>query len=79
MNDYHIQTINDLAFRKPTALKLKKRKYICPHCNKKFYEETPWLRRYSRRTMRLTKDMIIRLRKQFHILMLQNSVILQQL
>ena len=31
MNDYHIQTINDLAFRKPTALKLKKRKYICPH------------------------------------------------
>ena len=63
IHDYRIQTIKDLAFRKPTVLKLKKRRYICPHCNKKFYEEIPWLPRYSRRTMRLTEDMIIKLRK----------------
>jgi len=55
IHDYRKQKIKDIpAFGKYTYLILRKRRYICPLCNKRFYEEIPFLPRYRRLTNRLS-------------------------
>lgn len=62
--DYRIQKIKDLpAFGKETQILLKKRRYVCPECKKKFYEETPWLAKYQRMTKRMIMGILEALRK----------------
>lgn len=62
IHDYRNQVIKDIpAFGKPTVLILRKRRYICPNCNKRFFEEISWLPRYYRITKRLVTYIIKRL------------------
>lgn len=54
VHDYRAQTVKDIpAFGKPVILHLRKRRYGCPHCKKRFYEQIPFLPRYYRNTTRL--------------------------
>lgn len=54
IHDYRIQTIKDLdAFGTPTRIILKKRRYVCENCGKRFYEEIPYLPKYQRMTQRM--------------------------
>lgn len=53
VHDYRIQRIKDIdILGKQTVIVLKKRRYRCPECGKRFYEETPWLGKYARMTKR---------------------------
>lgn len=53
IHDYRRQRIRDCqAFGKPVYLSLKKRRYICRECGKRFYERNGFLPRYHRRTQR---------------------------
>lgn len=62
IHDYRTQTIKDIpAFGKNTLLLLRKRRYICPSCNKRFFEETDFLPRYHRMTSRLAAYVIHKL------------------
>lgn len=64
IHDYRKQVITDLdLYEKPTKIHLKKRRYICPHCMKRFYENISFLPKYFRRTMRVTESIINSLRK----------------
>ena len=46
IHDYREQKIRDLpAFGKKTFLHLRKRRYRCPKCGKRFYENVPFLRK----------------------------------
>ncbi len=63
IHDYRIQKINDIsAFGKAVTIILRKRRYRCPKCNKRFFEENTFLPRYYRRTNRLTAYIIDKLR-----------------
>ena len=54
VHDYRKQIIKDIpAFGKHVILILNKRRYICKHCKKRFFEENSWLPRYHRITNRL--------------------------
>jgi len=53
IHDYRNQRVKDLpAFGKNVVLILRKRRYICPECGKKFFEINTFLPRYYRRTQR---------------------------
>ena len=53
IHDYRMQRIRDCpAFGKPVYLFLRKRRYICRECGKRFYERNSFLPRYYRRTQR---------------------------
>ena len=63
IHDYYIQTVKDIPiYFKPTYLIFRKRRYLCKHCGKKFFEQNDLLARYSRRTTRLTGFVINELR-----------------
>ena len=54
VHDYRTQEIKDIsAFGKNAVIVLRKRRYRCPHCNKRFFEENTFLPRYYRMTNRL--------------------------
>ncbi len=54
IHDYREQKIKDIpAFGRNVVLMLRKRRYRCPHCGKRFYEENTFLPRYHRMTNRL--------------------------
>ena len=54
IHDYRTQRIKDISsFGSYTFIYLRKRRYVCPFCNKRFYEEIPFLPRYHRVTKRL--------------------------
>ena len=54
IHDYRRQKIKDIpAFGKHVILYLRKRRYRCPHCSRRFYEENKFLPRYHRMTNRL--------------------------
>ena len=64
IHDYRIQKIKDIpSFGNYTYIHLRKRRYICPNCKKKFYEEVPFLPRYQRMTSRLIAFIIKSFRK----------------
>ena len=51
VHDYRLQKIHALPVScKDTWLILRKRRYVCPHCGKHFYEDIPFLARYQRMT-----------------------------
>lgn len=62
VHDYRRQTVKDLpSFGKHTVLILRKRRYRCPFCGKRFFEKNPFLPRYSRMTSRLSAYIISKL------------------
>lgn len=55
VHDYRTQTIKDIpAFGKYVIISLRKRRYVCKNCGKRFYEETEFLPKYHRMTNRLS-------------------------
>ena len=63
IHDYRIQRIKDIAsFGSYTILYLRKRRYVCPLCKKRFYEEISFLPRYHRITSRLVVNILDSLR-----------------
>ena len=55
IHDYRVQVIKDIpAFGKFLLISLRKRRYVCPHCWKRFYEDIEFLPRYHRMTNRLS-------------------------
>ena len=53
IHDYRMQCIKDIAaFGKNVYLHLRKRRYVCRSCGKRFYEKNNFLPRYHRMTSR---------------------------
>ena len=51
IHDYRIQKIQHISIGHTMSfLILKKRRYVCPHCGKRFYEEYDFLQRYFRKS-----------------------------
>jgi transposase len=64
--DYRTQKIKDLSFRgKFVYLVLKKRRYICKNCGKRFYEKYSFLPRYHRMTQRVYESIIHLMRESY--------------
>ncbi len=64
IHDYRKQTIKDIpAFGKLATLVLRKRRYRCEHCGKRFFETNDFLPKYHRMTNRLSAYVINCLRK----------------
>lgn len=64
IHDYRKQRIKDISsFGRLTILHLRKRRYVCPDCHKKFYENVPFLPKYHRLTNRLSAWIIGEFRK----------------
>ncbi len=62
IHDYRNQVIKDIpAFGKNTVIVLRKRRYICPNCLKRFFEDNTFLPRYHRITNRLAAYVINKL------------------
>ena len=62
VHDYRWQPVKDIpAFDKHTVLILRKRRYRCPHCGKRFFEKNSFLPRYYRMTSRLIAGILSRL------------------
>lgn len=54
VHDYRIQNVKDIPiFGLYTFLKIHKRRYVCKHCGKRFFENIPFLPKYQRTTNRL--------------------------
>lgn len=63
IHDYRMQTIKDLPIcGKATYLHLRKRRYVCESCGKRFYEDNCFLPRYYRVTSRTVATIIDRFR-----------------
>lgn len=59
IHDYRKQTIKDIsAFGKTVIIILRKRRYRCEHCGKRFFEANNFLPRYHRMTNRLAARVI---------------------
>ena len=62
VHDYRVQKIHDIpSFGRNVFLLLRKRRYVCNECGKRFFEENTWLPRYYRLTKRLVGYIIDRL------------------
>lgn len=65
IHDYRSQTIKDCnTFGKNLVLVLRKRRYVCPECGKRFAEPNTFLPRYHRMTNRLSATVIDKLREE---------------
>ena len=63
IHDYRMQKIKDLPISgKNTYLHLRKRRYVCESCGKRFYEDNSFLPRYYRMTSRTVAAIINRFR-----------------
>ena len=63
IHDYRMQKVKDIDISGVhTYLFLNKRRYVCPHCGKKFQEENTFLGKYQRATNRLLRHIIELLR-----------------
>lgn len=63
IHDYYTQPIKDIPIQfKTTKLIYKKRRYVCPCCNKKFYEQNNIVNKYHRTTTRLIEYVVEELR-----------------
>ena len=63
IHDYRMQKIKDLPISgKVTYLHLRKRRYVCVNCGKRFYEKNSFLSRYHRLTGRMVANIINRFR-----------------
>ena len=62
IHDYRKQVIKDIpAFGKSVIIVLRKRRYRCPHCGKRFFENNSFLPKYHRMTNRLSAYVINKL------------------
>ena len=65
VHDYRSQNIKDIsAFGNDVILLLRKRRYVCPECGKRFAEPNAFLPRYYRMTGRLIASIIDKLRNE---------------
>ncbi len=63
IHDYRTQEIKDIpAFGNEVVLSLRKRRYRCPKCGKRFFEKNTFLAKYQRMTTRLICFIINKLR-----------------
>ena len=63
IHDYREQVIKDIpAFGKLVSIVLRKRRYRCKHCGKRFFENNSFLPKYHRMTNRLCAFVIDKLR-----------------
>lgn len=59
IHDYRLQKVKDMpAFGKVVILHLRKRRYVCPKCGKRFREQNFFLPRYYRSTQRKIVEII---------------------
>lgn len=58
VHDYRYQRIKDIPFGRRTTLLLRKRRYCCPCCGKRFYEDNSFLGRYRRATKRMIERLV---------------------
>ena len=58
IHDYREQLIKDCPYMKANYLHLRKRRYVCSECKKRFYEDVPFLPHYYRMTNRLVASII---------------------
>ena len=59
IHDYRLQKIKHLPLlHKSYELFLRKRRYVCPHCAKRFFEANPFLSKYQRMTDLLKQHII---------------------
>lgn len=58
IHDYREQVIKDIPYMKDSYLHLRKQRYVCRACSKRFYEEVPFLPRYYRMTNRLVSSIL---------------------
>ena len=63
VHDYRTQVIKDVPMARDTFLHLRKRRYRCDHCGKRFAEENTFVPRYYRVTSRLVTAVIHEFRK----------------
>ena len=62
VHDYRKQVIKDIpAFGKTVTIVLRKRRYRCPHCGKRFFENNNFLPKYHRMTNRLASFVVNKL------------------
>lgn len=55
IHDYRQQeVIKELKNGICAFINLKKRRYVCPKCHKRFTEDIPWLKKYQRRVKKST-------------------------
>ena len=65
IHDYRIQSVKDIsAFGKNICLVLRKRRYRCNNCNKRFFESNTFLAKYKRMTNRLIFHILNSLRNE---------------
>ena len=65
VHDYRKQIIKDIpAFGKLVTIVLRKRRYRCPNCGKRFFENNLFLPKYHRMTNRLAAFVIDKLRNE---------------
>ena len=63
VHDYREQEIKDIpSFGKLAIIRLRKRRYRCPNCGKRFFEKSDFLPKYARNTTRLVAYIIDKLR-----------------
>ena len=75
IHDYRKQRIKDIpAFGKFTNIVLRKRRYVCPNCGKRFYEDISFLPRYHRITNRLAAYVIDKLKSEYSFTSVAKSV-----
>lgn len=63
VHDYRVQVIKDVPMSRDTFLHLRKRRYYCTHCGKRFAEKNTFVPRYHRVTSRLVASVIHEFRK----------------
>lgn len=63
IHDYRTQVIKDIPMARNTYLHLRKRRYRCGHCGKRFAERNTFVPRYYRVTSRLVAAVIDEFRK----------------
>ena len=62
VHDYRLQKIKHLfKTEEPISIFLRKRRYVCPHCSKRFLEKNSFLGKYQRMTTSLKKSIISQL------------------
>lgn len=60
IHDYRLQKVKDLpSFGNNVNLLLRKRRYVCPSCNKRFYEKIDFLPKYHRMTSRVINEVLM--------------------
>ena len=75
IHEYRKQRIKDIpALGKFTTIDLRKRRIVCPHCGKRFYEDITFLPRYHRITNRLAAYVIDQLKSEYSFTSVAKSV-----